>query len=262
MQAKFLLQREVKNFVEYNRIKNPSFEVHFHSQIELYLVLDGTIEIIVNNHKRILKKGELSVALSYDTHGYRNIDNSEVLFLSIPTSFCGDFLTLSNGKRLPSPFIDSPEDYEIIRGAMEKIYTAPNELAMRGYIYVILGAILERMTSDQSEDYSESRFSADMLIYISEHFKEDIGLSSLAKHFGYNSSYLSRSFRQTFGISFGRYLTMLRLREFILLLREGNQSITECAFECGFGSMRSFYRAFRDEFGCSPKEYCEADKKK
>ena len=150
----------------------------------------------------------------------------------------------------------------MIREAMEKIYTAPNELSMRGYIYIILGTILKKMTSDQPADSSENRFSADMLIYISEHFKEDIGLSSLAHHFGYNSSYLSRSFRQTFGISFGRYLTMLRLREFILLLREGNQSITECAFECGFGSMRSFYRAFRDEFGCSPKEYIESEKRK
>lgn len=262
MQAKFLLQREVKNFIEYNRVKNPSFEVHFHSQIELYLVLDGAIEIIVNNNKRILKKGELSVALSYDTHGYRNIDNAEVFFLSIPTSFCGEFLTLASNKRLPSPFIDDPKTYALIRDTIERLYTAPNELSKRGCVYIILGAILEQMTSDQPTESVENRFSADMLIYVSEHFKEDIGLSSLAHHFGYNSSYLSRSFRQTFGISFGRYLTMLRLREFILLFGEGNKSITECAFECGFGSMRSFYRAFRDEFGCSPKEYTEANKKK
>ena len=48
---------------------------------------------------------------------------------------------------------------------------------------------------------------------------------------------------------------MLRLRETVLLMRAGKMSITACALESGFGSMRSFYRAFREEFGCTPKEY-------
>jgi AraC-like DNA-binding protein len=62
-------------------------------------------------------------------------------------------------------------------------------------------------------------------------------------------------FRSAFGISFVEYLTMLRLREAILLLRSGKKSVTECAMESGFGSMRSFYRAFSEEFGVTPKEY-------
>jgi AraC-like DNA-binding protein len=48
---------------------------------------------------------------------------------------------------------------------------------------------------------------------------------------------------------------MLRLRESILLLQSGKRTVTEAAIESGFGSMRSFYRAFYTEFSCSPKEY-------
>ena len=262
MKAKFLLQREVKNYLEHQRVKDSTFDVHFHSQIELYVVLDGAIEIIVNNHKRVLKKGEFSVALSYDTHGYRTVNSSEVYFLSIPTGYCGDFLTLSANKRLPSPFIDDPESYDLVLEMIERLFRASNEMERRGYVYVILGAILEKMTSEPRVENAENKFSAEMLIYISEHFKEELDLTSLALHFGYNPSYLSRSFSQTFGLSFGRYLTMLRLREFILLIRNRDMSVTECALECGFGSMRSFYRAFRDEFGCSPKEYIESEKRK
>ena len=83
-----------------------------------------------------------------------------------------------------------------------------------------------------------------------------------AAKFGYNSSYLSRSFSKTFGISFNKYLTMLRLREAILLMRSGEMNVTECALESGFGSMRSFYRAFREEFGCTPKEYFDKEQNK
>ena len=258
MQAKFLLQREVKNILECRRVKKSNFEVHFHSQIELYIVLGGAIEVIVNNHKKVLKRGDISVALSYDTHGYRDIDNSEVYFLSIPTSLCGDFLTLSATKRLPSPFIDDPETYKLLADTAECIFSTENDMIKKGYIYVILGAILEKMTAESRTEPAENKFSAEMLIYVSEHFKEELSLLELASHFGYNPSYLSRSFSQTFGISFGRYLTMLRLREFVLIFGRGEQSVTECALECGFGSMRSFYRAFHDEFGCTPKEYFAA----
>jgi AraC-like DNA-binding protein len=48
---------------------------------------------------------------------------------------------------------------------------------------------------------------------------------------------------------------MLRLREAVLLLKKGEYGVTKCALESGFGSTRSFYRAFHEEFGVTPKEY-------
>ena len=132
---------------------------------------------------------------------------------------------------------------------------AQSELQRRGYVYVILGAILEKLTPSDEVDSQDINFSADVLIYISEHFREELTLGTLATALGYNESYLSRSFHRTFGISFGKYLNMQRLREALALMREGKMSITECALESGFGSMRSFYRAFHEKFGCTPKEY-------
>ena len=156
---------------------------------------------------------------------------------------------------MKSPFINDPETYQIIRDAINMLLSAPNDIVKKGYVYVILGALLEKMSSEQRVESYEAPFSAEILIYISEHFKEELNLTALSSNFGYNPSYLSRSFRQTFGIPFARYLSMLRLREAILLLHTGKMSITECALESGFGSIRSFYRVFHDEFGCTPKEY-------
>ena len=84
-------------------------------------------------------------------------------------------------------------------------------------------------------------------------------MTHLSTAFGYNSAYLSRTFQKTFGISFGRYLSMIRLREAILLLRDRKKNVTECALESGFGSVRSFYRAFYEEFKCTPKEYLQGE---
>lgn len=255
MQAKFLLTREMKDWLDYGRVHNPYFEPHFHSHLELYIIQSGAVEVLINNKKKILRGGELAVALSYDAHGYRTVEEANAEYLIIPRSYCGDFLRVIGNKHAASPFIDDPQIYSTVFDAMEHLLSRPNELSRRGYIYIILGAILEKIVSEESDETHDGQFSAEMLIYISNHFKEEISLSSVATAFGYNPSYLSRSFRQTFGMPFGKYLNMLRLREFLLLYREGDTSVTQCALESGFGSMRSFYRAFKEEFECTPKEY-------
>ncbi len=255
MQAKFLLKREQNTSLDCGRHNYPEYEVHFHSHIELYIVLSGKMEALVNNRSRVLTAGDISVALSYDTHGYHTIEKADAIYIIIPRSYCSDILHFFEGKRMSYPFISDPDTFSIVSGAAKNLLAENNELAKRGYLYVILGEILKHMSSEPQPEVQASQFSADILIYISNHFREELTLSMLATEFGYNSSYLSRTFHQTFGISFGKYLTMLRLREFILLMRSSDKSITEAAFECGFGSMRSFYRAFNDEFACTPKEY-------
>ena len=258
MEAKFHLKREIKDTLDCGIGHNPSVEVHFHSQIEIYLVRSGEVEILVNNRKRLLRAGSISVALSYDAHGYRAVEDSDVAHLIIPRSYCAEFLHLLSGARSYYPFIDDAETFALVSDLLDRICSTQNELQRRGYVYVILGAILEKLTPSDEIDAQEINFSADVLIYISEHFREELTLGNLAAALGYNESYLSRSFHQTFGISFGKYLSMQRLREALSLMREGKMSITECALESGFGSMRSFYRAFHEKFGCTPKEYLAA----
>ena len=260
MQADFLLKRELVKELEYGRDRCPNFIVHFHSHIEIYLIRSGAVEILVNDQRKVLHSGEISVAFSYDAHGYRTTGEGEADYLIIPTSYCAEILPALTGKRMSSPFINDPKTYQIVSECMEKIKEDVHDVARRGYVYVILGALLGHASQDVGSVASSPRCSADILIYISEHFREELALSEIAKEFGYHPSYLSRMFRQTFSISFGRYLTMLRLREVVLLLRAGNKSITECAMESGFGSMRSFYRSFHDEFGCTPSEYFDAER--
>ena len=261
MQANFLLERELVKELEYGKDPSPNFMVHFHSHIEIYLIHSGEVEVLINGQRKKLHAGEISVAFSYDAHGYRTVGDADTEYLIIPTSYCAEIQPFLSGKRMNSPFISDPKTYEIVSECMAKLRSGLHEISKRGYVYEILGAILDHALQDSESGGPSPGFSAEVLIYISEHFREEITLSEVAKTFGYHPSYLSRIFRQTFGISFGGYLTMLRLRETVLLLRKGNKNITTCALESGFGSMRSFYRAFHDEFGCTPKEYFDLDHK-
>lgn len=257
MQAKLNLDREIRNSLAFG-ISAPGAPVsmHFHSQVEIYQVRSGEVEVIVNGNRRVLHAGEISVALSYDAHSYKNLGKTEIFYLIIPTDYCGEFTRLLSGRRAICPFIDDAQTVKTVSEAADKLMRGCNELTERGLIYEILGAVLDKIPqSNEPSSEAQYGFSPEILIYVSEHFREELTLSSVARSFGYNPSYLSRRFREIFGISFIEYLTMIRLREAVLLLSRGKKSITECALDSGFGSMRSFYRAFSDEFGTTPKEY-------
>ena len=49
--------------------------------------------------------------------------------------------------------------------------------------------------------------------------------------------------------------TIVRLRHAITLMCSGKHDITYCALEAGFASMRTFYRAFHEEFGMTPTDF-------
>ena len=262
MQAEFHLRRERTNQLEYGWGTKANRSIHFHSQIEIYFVLEGEIGVWINDKYRLLHANEISVSFSYDAHGYREETPSRFAYLVVPTDLLHEFLPMFTERQTGDPFISDPEIFQKAYAAFCEIPTGANELAVRGYVYVILGILSACLPLEVRVDLREPRSLARLLMYINEHFRGELTLTDLAAAFGYNPSYLSRNFRETFGISFSRYVTMLRLREAILLLGDGGRSITACALESGFGSLRSFYRAFYDEFHCTPTEYLHAGEKK
>ena len=61
-------------------------------------------------------------------------------------------------------------------------------------------------------------------------------------------------FNKEIGISLPEYLNTLRIRDAIMLLKEGTMSITDIAFAVGFNTLRSFNRRFLEHTGKTPKQ--------
>ena len=256
MEADFGLKREKHNSLFYNDVKNDKGVLHFHSQIELYFITDGEMEVFVNGQRRILKKGEMSVALSFCAHGYKTPEYSRSSYLIIPTYLCEEFLLLTKNKTVDNPFICDKEVVSTLYSYFNKLrQDGVNEMEQRGYIYVILGLIMKHITFKDISHTLDSSLASQILIYISERYQENISLASIAKHFGYTQSYVSKQFKTTFNITLSKYITLMRLKKAVMLMREKKYNVTYCAMESGFNSTRTFYRSFFAEFGCSPKDY-------
>ena len=95
--------------------------------------------------------------------------------------------------------------------------------------------------------------------YVDRHLA-DPGLepAGVARAVGVSERQLQRLFERT-GESFGRYVTRRRLEEVrTALARHAARPVTDLALAWGFGSLPSFYRAFRQAYGASPGELREA----
>ena len=91
--------------------------------------------------------------------------------------------------------------------------------------------------------------------YIAAHLSENITLADLANEALFSPWHARRIFIAYTGLTPSDYIRRLRLRRSALRLRDENCSITEVAFDLGFGSVDGYTRAFAREFGCNPKQY-------
>jgi transcriptional regulator GlxA family with amidase domain len=81
---------------------------------------------------------------------------------------------------------------------------------------------------------------------------EDWPVRRLARVSGVSQAHFARSFKQAFGVPPHRYLLTRRIERATALLRDTDLSITEIAFQTGWGSLGTFGRTFRDVTGESP----------
>ena len=256
MNAVFRLEREKQNFLFYKEYQNDSSILGFHSQIELYFIDDGEMDITINSHHRRLIKGEMCIALSFDAHAYSTPSNSCSSVLIIPTYMCKNFIESIKDKRSVIPFIcDKKVVFEIKKYVKKLIDCQENDIKRQGYIYVILGLVSENIFFESSTEHVDTTLSSKLLMYIENNYTENISLKTIATELGYNPSYLSRYFKACFKIGFNKYLTTIRLKNALILMNEQRHKLAYCALESGFNSIRTFHRVFYNEFKCTPKEY-------
>ena len=90
--------------------------------------------------------------------------------------------------------------------------------------------------------------------YIENHLHEPLTLDSMAAHFYISRSAVSKLFREQMDTSFHRFLTQRRLILAKQLIGEG-EGLERVAQLCGFSDYSIFYKAFKKEYGLSPRAF-------
>ena len=91
------------------------------------------------------------------------------------------------------------------------------------------------------------------LSYINEHLSEDLSVDTLAGQVYISKYHFMRRFKELTGCSVHQYITQKRLLAAARLLRSGVSAQNACV-RCGFQDYSAFQRAFRRQFGMTPRD--------
>lgn len=91
--------------------------------------------------------------------------------------------------------------------------------------------------------------------YLKDNAYKDIEIDKAAAASNISKVYFRKLFKEKYGISPSEYVAELRISKAKELLINEDINISEIAQECGFASLYSFSRAFKENVGISPNKF-------
>ena len=104
----------------------------------------------------------------------------------------------------------------------------------------------------------DRRRAVEAALWVDTHSHEPIHLEHAASEVGLSAFHFLRLFARVLGVTPHQYLVRSRLRRAARLLTDEARSITDIAFEVGFGDLSNFVRTFHRAAGISPRGFRKA----
>lgn len=221
--------------------------LHFHRAFEIAYMLSGNTVFTVEDENFSAETDDIMFAHCYYTHMSSHSPKHEKYVIIVPEYFSGGLHSMMKEETLPA-CLDDKEFNKTLLPFIEKLVNCSETMSpivLKGYVNIIFGSLIEHYTPVNVKPKSKNvTLIANILTYIDDHYASPLTIEATAAALGYNKSYFSRLFNQCIGTSFNNYLNFLRLDKFEeLQAASGDKSMTELAYECGFSSLATFYRA-------------------
>ncbi len=231
---------------------NSQNNLHWHTDCELIYVENGELDILCDDMKYRLHKGDAMFFESESLHRIRAIENDSLLKTIIfASSIVSDF---TDGFKLRSPKVDGKtvsELYDYIFAAFTEkppLYNQDVEAKLRRFT---LDLYMENNTKVVLQKMRSDARLKKLLIEIRENGTH-YTLIDAAKFMNMNASYLSRHFNAKMGMHLTHYINSVRVERAIDLIHGGDRDMTGISVKCNFGSLRNFNRIFKKFTGYTP----------
>ena len=261
---RLLYQDREKYLFSNKRKRTLDYPLHLHSAVELVFLTGGSGRVVNDGESYLLEAGDLFVSFPNQVHGYTESRDTEGYLLIVPvkpwlqcyhnllTEYTPACACLKKGQWEHSGLLALLE-----QASRDK--NDSQDLVMQGYFQVILGKLLKLLDLKAHGGRRDVGIGS-VLWYIHAHYQEPLSRKTLAQALGYNESYISHIFAENVKMSMGQYIQSLRVEDALHLLESTELSVARIAAHTGFGSIRSFNRAFQRIMHMSPREYREKNK--
>lgn len=229
---------------------------HFHKELEFIYSVEGSAIIHADQKKQYINAGDLCVVFPNQIHYYENLVDGKYIVIVVSYDHLFNLKTLFRDF-VPENHVINLKEKGIDESVIFNCLTSVGEYAKTaqlGYINIMVSKVLplfELTTRTQTKNTTINK----VFDYCTENFRENISLSSVAEAIYVSKYHISKLLNTKIMLSFSNYINLLRIQEACRLLVDTNKSVIDISESIGFGSVRSFNRAFIKFIKMTPTEY-------
>lgn len=255
---------------------------HFHKDLEIILVLKGSIDIKIGYHTSRKNKGDLVIIDSEDLHSiHKTEENNLLLFIHVDLlqyvnqypyiDFmifdCESFVSSIHIKTNIEEKVNQLRQY-IVKITLEAYqknsgYKEKIKELVDAFVLLLINDFQYFFIEDNKFKYNEKSQQNKLnferiyriLMYIYSNYNHKITLNDIANHEYLSTYYVSHMIKNTTGLSFQEFLNFVRVGYAEKLVLSTAKTITEIALECGFSNVKYLNKYFKKWYQCKPNDY-------
>jgi len=245
-------------------------QTHFHSDIEIFMPLEGSVFINASNRRSLVEPGDFFIVNRNEAHSLVRTDSANmVLALQFSPNFCKDYYPQLSRIRILQPHIQGKSGSRLHRelrsnftymlrcmGEKKEGY----QLSLMSALNAIASAIVrhgeyESQNSEKNSSEEKTRLRlASIIDYVQKNYTHNISLAELSRKENLDMSYLSHFIKNKLGITFREYVNRLRLERAADLVANTKMRMIDICIDCGYSDYRYLNKAFLEEFNMTPTQ--------
>lgn len=261
----------------HNDLEKFKIDWHWHDELEMAVIDEGTAVVAAGKEKYTVKKGEGFFFNHGVLHGIWNADMSGCKFRSMvfhPRLIYGSIDSVFY-QRYVAPLLEN-KGMESIHMCQEvdwqkDMIDAVNQVwdmcmnEEKGYEFrvraIFSEMLLELWGILPDTQHLGNKIMRDedriktMLQFIYDNYSGEISMKMIAESAMVSESECLRCFRRTIGTTPIQYVKQYRIQTAAELLASTQEKVADIAIRCGFQDISYFTKSFREYKGCVPTEY-------
>ena len=256
----FLFEHKIDPFPQFETIP------HTHGDYEIYYLISGNCECYIEKTTHRLKTGDILIIRPSELHG-TNAISSDVPYERVVINVTADFINqidktgeiveslqsvpFGTLNRFDSDALGSDLCAKVLNSLILNTKGVTETDVATRILFILCEAkrvIKRTISTGQKKNTADKIFD-----FVNQNLFNDISLKTISDTFFISQSQINRIFKKHTGVPVGKYIASKRLLSARHQLHSGDSPVKVCE-KCGYSDYSVFYRAYKNQFGCSPND--------